>query len=265
MDEKTVAEFSNLYSENHDRVYKLALSLSGSRYDADDITQAAFLRAFRSFECFRGDSAFATWIFRITLNVAKDYIRQRSKMPLQTLSEDMGYSLSEVIDDNPENSPEYQLLAKEARVKCLHCITECLPDEQRKMFCLAVTLGLPYKTVAAIMDCSLSKAKTTVHRARQRWFGYMENRCSFINKANPCNCLQWVRFGLKQGWIRKDQAAAVVGSTKLEVNMQALAEIRSLKALRDVYGSVYGDAGNKLLLARIKSGIEKQEWSVLSP
>lgn len=263
MDNKA-GEFTGRYAETHERIFKLALALTGSRHDAEDVTQEAFLRAFRAFDGFRGESSFFTWVSRITLNVAKDYLRRRDKMPLQTLLEDRGYLLHEVIDENPENSPEYQLLAKEARVKCLHCITECLPDEQRQMFCLAVTLGLPLKTVAAIMECSLSKAKTTVHRARRRWFGYMENRCGFINKANPCNCLQWVRFARQQGWIKGD-GAGLAGGTKLDVDMQALAEIRSLKALRAVYGSAYGDTDNKLLLARIKSGIAKGEWSVLSP
>lgn len=253
-------EFERLYNENQVKVYKLAYSLTGNANDAEEITQEAFFRALRSFNAFRKDSSFFTWIYRITLNVANDYLKQRKKIPIQTLTEDFGYDIENILDKNPGNDPEMLLLAKEARFKCLHCLIECLPIEQRKIFCLAITIGLPHKLVAEILGCSLSKVKTTLYRAKQRWFGYMENRCELIKKTNPCHCVQWVRFGLEQGWISKDE----VKNHKAEINLQAVKEIKELKTIREIYSALYPEYTDQSLAKRIKDGIQKKEWGIIS-
>ena len=191
-------EFGQLYRASYRKIFRLSLGLAGNVDDAEEITQEAFSRALRSFADFRGECAFLTWMYRITLNVARDHLKQRTRFPAQAL-EEMGYSLEEIIDPNPASDPETELLARQARVKCLHSLTECLRAQERKVFCLAITLGLPHKQVAEIAGCSVGAVKTTLHRARKRWFGYMEDRCELINKANPCNCRQWVRFGLARG------------------------------------------------------------------
>jgi RNA polymerase sigma-70 factor (ECF subfamily) len=77
--------------------------------------------------------------------------------PVQALTEDFGYGMEDVLDDNPKNSPEASYLACEVRVKCLRSMTECLSREQRRVFCLAITLGLPHKQVADILEWSLGK------------------------------------------------------------------------------------------------------------
>jgi RNA polymerase sigma-70 factor, ECF subfamily len=174
--------FDQLYRDNQLKVYRLALSLAGNTHDAEDITQEAFFRAFRSYDTFRNDSSFYTWIYRIAINVSNDHLKHRTKLPIYSLTEDQGYSLEEIIDSNPANNPETELLAYQARTKCLHSLTECLQANERKIFCLAIMLGLPHKHVAEILDCSVSSVKTTLHRAKKRWFGYMENRCRFIKK-----------------------------------------------------------------------------------
>jgi RNA polymerase sigma-70 factor, ECF subfamily len=152
MTEKQADIFDQLYRDNQAKVYRLALSLVGNTHDAEDITQDAFSRAFRSYETFREESSFFTWIYRITINVSNDYLKYRTKLPLETLTEDMGYALEEIIDPNPANNPETELLAFQTRIRCLHAMTECLPIDQRKVFCLAITLGLPHKAVAEILD-----------------------------------------------------------------------------------------------------------------
>lgn len=252
--------FDRLYRDNQAKVYRLAMGLAGNATDAEEITQEAFYRAFRSFHSFREDSSFFTWIYRITLNVSNDYLRQRTKLPIYALTEDMGFSMDEIIDPNPASNPETELLGHQARVKCLQCLTECLPHRQRKVFCLAITMGLPLKQVAEILDCSVGSVKTTLHRARKRWFGYMEDRCEFINKTNPCTCRQFVRFGLSRGWISKDTGngppppnAALAGE-----------EITRLRKLRLLYEDLYPETCDELLARRIREGIRNREWSVFS-
>jgi RNA polymerase sigma-70 factor (ECF subfamily) len=252
--------FDLLYRENQAKAYRLALGLTGNPDDAEEITQEAFFRAFRSFNTFRRESSFFTWIYRITLNVVNDYLKHRTKLPIYSLTEDMGYSIEEIIDPNPANNPETELLSYQVRVKCLHAITECLPIRERRIFCLAITIGLPHKLIAEILDCSTGAVKTTLHRAKKRWFGYMEDRCQFIDRSNPCNCKQFVRFGLSQGWITKkaltNYRPPLVRKTK--------EEITALKILRDLYRDPSLETAHESLVQRIREGIKNREWAVIS-
>lgn len=252
--------FENLYLENHAKVYKLALGLAGNVHDAEDITQETFFRAFRSFHSFRGESSFFTWIYRIALNAANDYLKHRTKLPIYSLTEDLGYSLDEIIDPNPASNPETELLGRQVRVKCLHAMTECLPNMERRVFCLAITIGLPHKFVAEILDCSTGSVKTTLHRAKRRWSGYMEDRCQLIKKSNPCNCTQWVRFGLSQGWLSEKSALKL----RPPDPVQAKEEIISLRTLRDFYRDLYRDAADESFAQRLRAGIKNKEWAIFS-
>jgi RNA polymerase sigma-70 factor (ECF subfamily) len=257
---QNVELLDRLYRDNYVKVYKLALSLSSNVHDAEDITQEAFSRAFRSYGSFREESSFFTWIYRIAINVANDYMKYRNKLPIYTLTEDLGYALEDIIDPNPANNPETELLAYQVRVKCLHCLTECLPAGQRMVFCLAIIIGLRHKCIAQIMDCSVSSVKTALHRAKKRWFGYMENRCQLIKKSNPCNCKQFVRFGLKRGWISKD----VLVNPRPQSVLQAKEEITKLKILQNSYRDLYQDTADASFSQRIKDGINDKEWLIFS-
>lgn len=258
--QETNKTFDRLYDENQSKVYRLALALSGNASDAEEITQEAFLRAFRAFASFRNDSAFFTWIYRITLNVARDYLKYRDKLPLEVLTEDLGYRLEDIIDTNPENNPEAEVLANEARFMCLHCFTECLTASQRTVFCLAVSLALPQKLVAEILECSLTNVKTTLHRAKKRIADILGERCQLINKVNPCYCNQWIRFGRSQGWL----SAKHLSNARPPIVVQAAADITKLQTLRGIYQQLYPENVDEVLGKRIKQALAKKEWIIFS-
>jgi RNA polymerase sigma-70 factor, ECF subfamily len=254
------AAFETHYRESFRKVCGLAISLSGNRHDAEEITQEAFCRALRAFDSFRGESAFSTWIYRITVNVANGYLKRRSKMPMEALTEDLGYRMEDILDPDPSNDPEAQLLERSVRIKCLFSLTECLSGESRRVFCLAVTLGLPHRQVAEILECSTGKVKTALFRARQRWFGYMEDHCSLLRASNPCRCGQWVRFALEKGLINREEAAAA-GPVP---DVPALLEVKKLKAMTLMYRSLHSAEADAALCSRIRKGIGEQEWKLLS-
>jgi RNA polymerase sigma-70 factor, ECF subfamily len=259
--------FEQLYYDNQPKVYRLALGLAGNAADAEEITQEAFCRAFHSFGEFRRESSFFTWIYRITLNVTRDYLKKRRKLPIFSLTEDLGYALDQIIDPNPANNPETELLANEVRVRCLHCFTECLPTRQRTVFCLAVTLELPYKIIAEIMDCSVGSVKVMLHRAKKRIAGYLEDRCQLIKKSNPCNCRQWVRFGLEKGLITTKNrlvplTQSIMARPQASFTVQIKEEIVRLQTLKDIYQDLYQETADEVLAQRIKQGIMNKEWAV---
>jgi RNA polymerase sigma-70 factor, ECF subfamily len=260
MADKLTELFDRLYCEHQAKVYKLALGLTGDANDAADITQEAFFRAFRSYHDFREDSSFFTWIYRITLNVANDFLKQRAKLRIYELTEDLGYSIEEIADPNPGNDPETELLAREVKYRCLHGFTECLPINQRKVFCLAVTVGLPQKLIAEILDCPIGSVKTTLHRAKKRIAGYLEERCQLIKESNPCSCNQWVRYGSQQGWITKQ----ALDNSRSEIILKARKEMVELCSLRDIYQNLYCETADQFLVQRIRKGIKKREWEIFS-
>ncbi len=252
--------FDRLYRDHQPKVYRLALSFAGNSQDAEDITQEAFCRAFRSYDTFRGESSFFTWIYRIALNVAHDHVKYRTKLPIQTFTEDEGYSYEDVIDSNPASNPETELLARQVRIKCLHALTECLQAKERQVFCLAITLDLPHKEIADILECSTGSVKTTLHRAKKRWLGFMENRCQFIDERNPCNCRQWVRFALARGVISKD----IFVDPLPPVNLRAKGEVTSLWMLRAFYEGLHQERAADVFVERVRNGIRRKEWQLLS-
>lgn len=252
--------FDQLYHEHHVMVYRLALGLTGNSHDAEEIVQEAFLRALRSYGDFRGEAELSTWVCRIAINVAQDYLRQRKKFPVPSLIEDHGFNLDEILDPDPAHDPETEIFAHQVRLRCLHSLTECFPLEQRKVFCLAITLGLPHKVVAEILESSVAAVKTALHRAKAKWFDYMEDRCQLINKAGSCSCGGWVRFGRSQGWFTAKSAGAPVSPDP----MQTVEEIGRLKTLRALYQGCSEETADELYVERMRDGIRNREWSLLS-
>lgn len=251
--------FDQLYRDNYVKVYRLALGLTHSFSDAEDIAQEAFVRAFRSFHTFREESSFFTWIYRITVNVANDFMKQRSKLPVYEIAEKQGCSVEDLIDPHPENNPETKLMVNEVMRVCMAAFTECLPVNQRKVFFLIIGLGLSYKVTAEIVECSVSSVKTLLHRAKNRLVGFMESRCHYIKKSNTCRCEQWVKRGISQGWISKD----CVTNPRPKITIPEKVKIY-MRDLRDIYKNVYLADNDEILAKFFKEGFAKKKWATFS-
>ena len=259
LSENLTEHFDQLYRDNYVKVYRLALGLTHNFNDAEDITQETFLRAFRSYHTFREESSFFTWIYRITVNVANDYMRQRKKLAVYEIAEESGCSVEQLADPHPANNTETKLMINEVKRVCMAAFTECLPVNQRKVFFLAVGLDLPHKLVAEILDCSVSSVKSTLYRAKNRIVGFMECRCQFIKKSNPCRCEQWVKRGISRGWITKESITnplpRITIPDKLKIYM---------RDIRDIYKNVYLADNDEVLAKFFKEGFAKKKWATFS-
>lgn len=259
MSENYTELFDQLYRDNYVKVYRLALGLTHNFSDAEDITQEAFVRAFRSYHTFRDESSFLTWIYRITVNVANDYMKQRSKLPIYEIADKSGCSVDDLADPNPAYGPETKLMVNEVMRVCMAAFTECLPVNQRKVFFLTIGLGLPYKIAAEILDCSVSSVKTTLHRSKTRLIGYMESRCQLIKKSNPCRCEQWVKRGISQGWITKECITNPLPKITIPEKVKIY-----MRDLRDIYKNVYLADNDEVLTKFFKEGFAQKKWATFS-
>ncbi len=257
MSDNSTELFDQLYRDNYAKVYRLALGLTHNHSDAEDITQEAFVRAFRAYHTFREESSFFTWMYRITVNVAHDYMKQRKRLPIYDIAVELGCSVEDI--PHPDYGPETKLLINEMIRSCMLAFTECLPVNQRKVFFLVIGLGLPYKVAAEVLDWSLDSVKTTLYRAKNRLIGYMESRCHLVRKANTCRCGHWIERGLARGWIREEN----ITNPKPKINVPEGLKIY-MRDLRDIYKNVYLAGDDKELAKYFKEGFAQKRWATFS-
>ncbi len=142
-----------------------------SRYvpsgDVPDVVQESFIKAYRALESFRGDSAFYTWLYRIAVNTAKNYLVAQGRRPpasdvdaIDAENFESAGALKEI--SNPENL----MLSEELKQIVFHTI-ETLPEDLRMAITLREIDGLSYEEIAAIMDCPVGTVRSRIFRARE--------------------------------------------------------------------------------------------------
>jgi RNA polymerase sigma-70 factor (ECF subfamily) len=136
--------------------------------EVEDVTQEAFVKAYRALPGFRGDSAFYTWLYRIGINTAKNYLMalgRRAPTSTEVEAEDAeGFEDGEQLRDI--NTPESMLLSKEIAATVNATIEE-LPEELRTAIQLREIEGMSYEDIARIMDCPIGTVRSRIFRARE--------------------------------------------------------------------------------------------------
>jgi RNA polymerase sigma-70 factor, ECF subfamily len=158
--------FERIYRLHNRRVYALCLRMVGNTAEAEDLTQEAFLQLFRKIATFRGESAFSTWLHRLSVNVVLMRLRKK------TLAET---SLDETAEPDQEGGgprkdiggPDLRLSGSVDRVN-LERAVEQLPPGYRSIFVLHDVQGYEHNEIAAIMHCSIGNSKSQLHKARMR-------------------------------------------------------------------------------------------------
>ena len=153
--------FEEIFQLHHRRVYSLCLRMLGNSTEAEDLTQDVFVLVFRKLSSFRGESAFTTWLHRLTVNqvlmhfrkkhVKKEQLTEDGEMPLGTMFDGNRFNRSPVLD---------RLALDEAIVQ--------LPRGYRMVFLLHDVEGLEHSEIASLLGCSIGTSKSQLHRARMR-------------------------------------------------------------------------------------------------
>jgi RNA polymerase sigma-70 factor, ECF subfamily len=164
--------FEELVRQYDQAVLRLALHLTGSESDAQDIYQEAFLKAYRNLGSFRFECSFYTWIYRIVTNLCLDLLRKRNvrkeDAPVVTDSSGEEYSLlDQVADDRSGASPERDLMRRELGARIAKALTKLTPRE-RMVFEMKHYQGLKLRTIGEILNTTEETAKNTLFRATQK-------------------------------------------------------------------------------------------------
>lgn len=136
--------------------------------EVEDVTQEAFIKAYRALPNFRGDSAFYTWLYRIGINTAKNYLMAAGRRaPTSTsVDSDEAESLDEGEQLRDINTPESLLLSREIG-DTVNATIQALPEELRTAIQLREIEGMSYEDIAQIMNCPIGTVRSRIFRARE--------------------------------------------------------------------------------------------------
>lgn len=164
------ARFEELSKATYRKVYNMAFRLAGNRSDAEDLTQEAFFRAYRSFRDYEGDRPFENWIFRIVSRLFLDLLRTRRRRVNSVsldapLANGVGddHLVLEMADERPD--PEQHLLDRSINEQ-LQEVLATLSPEQRMLITLADIQNVPYQEIAELVGKPVGTIRSRLHRTR---------------------------------------------------------------------------------------------------
>jgi len=155
--------FNQLVARWERPIYALAYRNLGREEDARDVVQEAFLRAFRGLKGFKGEAKFSSWLYRITLNLCRDWIRRERRAPIIQVPE--GTDPIDLADAQaaPTESVEELVARRELSAAVAKAMAE-LPEEQRTAILLKEFHGLTFQEIADTLHCPLSTVKTRLYQ-----------------------------------------------------------------------------------------------------
>ncbi len=159
--------FDLLVRKYQHKVAKLVSRYVRDRREVEDVTQEAFIKAYRAIGGFRGESAFYTWLYRIAVNTAKNYLESQSRRPPGSDMEIEGAELMESGEGlRDQATPERQMLTNEIATT-VHRVLELLPPDLRTAITLREIEGMSYEEIAEVMDCPIGTVRSRIFRARE--------------------------------------------------------------------------------------------------
>jgi RNA polymerase sigma-70 factor, ECF subfamily len=167
-----MAAFEELYQRHHRRVYSICLRMLQNASEAEDLTQDVFIQLYRKVGSFRGDSAFTTWLHRLTVNQVLMHFRKRNVKFEKTTEE--GETPVQIVagTENPYKMPIVDKIALDNAIAQL-------PEGYKNVFVLHDVEGFEHEEVAKILGCSVGTSKSQLHKAR------LKMRKLLKKKANP--------------------------------------------------------------------------------
>jgi RNA polymerase sigma-70 factor, ECF subfamily len=157
--------FQALYDRHKRRVYSLCLRMTANTAEAEDLTQEAFLQLYRKIATFRGESAFSTWLHRLSVNVVLMHLRKKN-LPVVPLEE----TAQAGEDDSPKKdfgADDLVLAGSIDRLQLQKAVND-LPPGYRTIFVLHDVEGYEHNEIAAIVGCSIGNSKSQLHKARMK-------------------------------------------------------------------------------------------------
>lgn len=160
--------FELLVNKYERKLQRLLSRLVRDPSEVEDVTQEAFIKAYRALPTFRGESAFYTWLYRIGINTAKNYLTAQGRKAPPTVDFDPedAESSGESGLARDTNTPEQELMSRQV-ADTVNAAMDALPEELRAAIMLREIEGMSYDEIAAIMNCPIGTVRSRIFRARE--------------------------------------------------------------------------------------------------
>lgn len=183
------AAFEHLYKQHSRHIYPVCFRMAGNSSDAEELTQEAFLQVFRKIGSFRGESAFSTWLHRITFNIVLMRLRKKKLGEI---------SLEDTLDTDKESGTARKQIGQVDlnmtglfdRLGLNRAIAQ-LPAGCKRMFLLHDVEGYGHEEIAKILGCSVGNSKSQLHKARVRLRKLLREQGDLAEKANRASEIDW--------------------------------------------------------------------------
>jgi len=169
-----LAAYDELVRRYQQRIYATLYHMTANHEDANDLAQEAFIKAHQALKTFKGGSSFYTWVYRIAVNKALNYLKQRKSRPAMSLND---------LDLNAENDPDLMALISEKTPRREALLGELqqklneamlqLSEPHRLVVTLHDVQGLAHEEIAEIMECNVGTVRSRLFYARQQLQGYL--------------------------------------------------------------------------------------------
>ncbi|WP_194778337.1 RNA polymerase sigma factor [Pararhodonellum marinum] len=195
-----------LIKKHQHYIYNVALKMTLSPIDAEDITQEVLIKVITNLAQFKGESHFRTWLYRITFN----HFLKMKKVRLEdfiTSFDQYGQELDQMenVELSAMEKAEMKEWIEEANISCMSGMLLCLDREQRLVYILGDIFGVDHKLGSQMLEISKDNFRQRLSRARRDLYQFMNNKCGLVNKTNPCRCDRKTKSFIKAGWVDPDQ------------------------------------------------------------
>lgn len=210
-----------LVARHHPWIYNIAFRMVLKQEDAEDIAQEIIIKMVTRLSTFSPEkAAFQTWLYRITVNHVINMKTRSFEASVKSLEEYYA-CLNGMPDEEPEDTPEMQLMISDLTIGCLEGVFLCLDRRQRIVFILTVAFNVSDTQGSEIMEISKANFRKILSRARSKLHHYMNSNCGIINENSPCKCRNKITGFVKAGAFAPDNIKfAQVDSPKLKDMIQ---------------------------------------------
>jgi len=258
----------DLVKRIQDQVYRLALRMLGHPEDAEDAAQEILIKVITHLSGFRKESAFLTWVYRISANHLLTTRKRRAELR-ETNFEQCQRQIDEGFAETwrPSMSEaEQKIIVEELRLNCLQALLQCLDRNLRMAYALGEIFEVASGEGAYILDITPQAFRKRLSRARKLIRNFMRKNCGLINSRNPCHCSRLAPTAVKVGWVKPKKILFASHKRRHPVpdfDESYLYELGELKRVAALFRSHPDYAAPEAFIVNIKALLDSGRFKLL--